>query len=204
MLQAFANKPGGNVNSMLIAVLQLTESGGNTSSNALVLAAPLPSAYFGKGYEYASQGSCTVVPPGQGEPSFLGSQLSVGSIQMTGPNGMVTLSGFQTALPGTTIAAGTYTFNGAAGANVGSYQAAVSFQSPLVLTNKAALATINRSQSATVTWTGGFANGDVQVEGEDGGPYGTARFYCHAPSSAGQLVIPPSIMRRFRRGVGIS
>jgi uncharacterized protein (TIGR03437 family) len=202
MLQTFANKPSGNVNFQLIALLQLTESGGNTSSAALVAAAPLPSAYFGKGYEYASQGSCTVVPPGQGEPSFLGSQLSVGSIQMTGPNGVVNLSGGQTALPGPTIAAGTYTFTGAAGANVGSYQAAVSFQSPLVVTNKAALATITRSQSATVTWTGGFANGDVQVEGEDGGPYGTVRFYCHAPSSAGQLVIPPSIMMALSAGGG--
>ena len=75
-------------------------------------------------------------------------------------------------------------------------------QGPLSLTNKAALASITRSQGATVTWSGGFANGDVQIEGELGDQYGTVRFYCHAPSNAGQFSIPSSILMALPAGSG--
>jgi hypothetical protein len=79
---------------------------------------------------------------------------------------------------------------------------AVNLQAPLTLTNRAALASITRSQDAAVTWSGGFSNGDVQVNGAVGGQYGTVRFYCHAPSSAGQLTIPSSILLAMPPGGG--
>jgi hypothetical protein len=61
---------------------------------------------------------------------------------------------------------------------------------PLTVTNASSLATVTRSQGATVTWRGGFPGGDVQVEGDNVGSFGATRFYCHAPSNAGQLTIP--------------
>ena len=55
------------------------------------------------------------------------------------------------------------------------------------------MASITRSQGATITWNGGFAGGDVMVKGVGSSPSGgNFNFYCVAPSSAGQLTIPPA------------
>jgi uncharacterized protein (TIGR03437 family) len=207
-LQSLAGKAGGNVNSLLLGIVQTTANG-----KAQAIAAALPAAEsgaeFGKGYEYASQGSCTIVPPEQASlsgtgPSGIGIPLDAGAIQMTGPAGQVSLNGGEAALPGSgsTIPAGAYTFTGSGGKDVGSFQAALNVQTPLTLTNVSALASITRSLGATVTWSGGFPNGDVQIEGDAGVQYGTVRFYCHAPSSAGQFAIPPSILLAMPPGGG--
>jgi hypothetical protein len=70
------------------------------------------------------------------------------------------------------------------------------------LTNQSALASITRSQGGAVTWTGGFANGDVTVNGVAASQNGSINFYCHAPSAAGQLNIPPSILLALPPGAG--
>jgi hypothetical protein len=77
-------------------------------------------------------------------------------------------------------------------------------QSLFSLTNTGALASITRSQGATVTWTGGFAGGDVMVNGVVRGPNGNGsiNFYCHAPSSAGQLTIPAVTLLALPPGAG--
>ncbi len=200
MLQTLANKPGGSVNSMLLTINQQTNARG-TQAAAIGIPASLPSAYYGGGYEYASQGSCTIVPPDQGTPAFINTPLNAGAIQVTSPGGQQSvLNGIE--VPLSNPAPGTYTFSGAGGSDVGSFKASVNFQGPLTWTNQKSLATVTRSQGATITWTGGFANGDVQVEGETGGQLGTVRFYCHAPSSAGQIVVPPSIMMAVAPGPG--
>jgi hypothetical protein len=51
---------------------------------------------------------------------------------------------------------------------------------------------------ATVTWSGGFAGGDVMVNGVSAG----FDIYCHAPSSAGQLTIPAATLLALPPGGG--
>jgi hypothetical protein len=88
------------------------------------------------------------------------------------------------------------------GKDVGSFTVVLNVPAAFTLTNQADLAFITRSKNATVTWTGGFADGDVQVNGAVGDQYGTVRFYCHAPSSAGKLTIPSSILLAMPPGGG--
>jgi hypothetical protein len=189
---------------LALAVVQFFRDDGTVSSSALALPAGLHSSYFGSGYEYVSQGSCTIVPPQQGDFATVANFLDTGSIQVSGPSGQVTLTGIQAPLPGSgSPFPGTYTFTGSGGKDVGSFTATLAVQTPpLTITNVSTLGAITRSQGATVTWTGGFPGGDVQIEGEDGGSFGDIRFYCHAPSSAGQFAIPPSILMALPPGGG--
>jgi uncharacterized protein (TIGR03437 family) len=209
-LQTLANKAGGNVNSVAAAVSQTSEFG-KINTGVFVGALTLGSANYGEGYEYASQGSCIVVPPEQSKYTDIltdSNGLDAGSIQLTGPTGNLSLGAggglYQAQLPAGSVTAspGTYTITGSGGANVGSFMVAINVQGALTLTNQSALATITRSQGATVTWSGGFPNGDVQIEGAVGDQYGTIRFYCHAPSSAGQFTIPSSILLAMPPGGG--
>jgi hypothetical protein len=93
---------------------------------------------------------------------------------------------------------GTYTFSGSGGKDVGTFQVAINIQSPFSLSNSSSLGSITRSQGATVSWTGGFAGGDVLVNGVVAG----LNFYCHAPSSAGQLTIPAATLLALPQGTG--
>ena len=199
-MQALANKGAGGVKSIAAIITQSNHPQGRVDSGGFVIAGAVQSALFGSGYEYVSQGSCVIVPPGQGDFSnvFL-STLDAGALTLIAPGGTVNLSGqggfAQGALPAPlTSAPGAYTFNAAGGKDVGSFKVSVNVQSPLTLSNLPALATITRSQGATVTWSGGFPNGDVQIQGGVGGSYGTVRFFCHAPTSAGQFTVPASIL----------
>ncbi len=205
-LQSLANKT--SVNTAGITITQITEPSGSVNSSAILFASTMNGANFGKGYEYASQGSCALIPPQQGQlPNVLQAPLDPGAIQLTGPAGSLAVTGgsgfYQANLPGSgTAAPGTYTFAASGGANIGSFRTSVNLQGPLTLTNKPALGLITRSLGANVAWTGGFSNGDVQIEGEVGGQFGTVRFYCHAPSSAGQFFIPASILMAMPTGTG--
>ena len=198
-ISALAHKAGGSVNTLLLAVIQ------NPNKGSFVLGelpVPMSAAWFGGGYEYVSEGSCTTVPPQQGQFGNLNQPLDAGSVQVTVPGGQATsLQGIETPVA---AAAGTYTFKGSGGKDIGPFTAAVTLTTlqPLSLTNAAALATVTRSAGATVTWSGGLPNGTVQVEGDVGGTFGTMRFYCYAPSSAGQLTIPSSILLAMPAGGG--
>jgi hypothetical protein len=68
------------------------------------------------------------------------------------------------------------------------------------VTNLNSLASINRSQAVTVTWTGGYAGGVVQITGSAGAP--AVKFLCYAPTSAGQFTVPPSILLAMPPGPG--
>ena len=194
-LQSLANKGSASVNTLAAIVSQYTSSNGTEEDQALVISTSTVSAEFGAGNFYASQGSCSVFQAGTRFP--FQAPLDVGAIQMSGPAGMVDLppeGGFnESPLPSGSLTKfpGTYTFTGSAGTDVGSFHVAIDVQTPFTLTNQAALSSIVRSQGATVTWSGGFPNGDVMVNGAG---IGSINFYCHAPSSAGQLTIPPSIL----------
>ena len=203
-LQSLATKGSGFSNSIVVAIAQTTKLDGTSQAAALALPAGLHSSYFGIGYEYVSEGSCTVVPPQQGSFTNIGNILDTGSILVSGPSGQVNLAGIQAPLPGSASPfPGTYTFTSSGGADIGSFKATLNLSTaPITITNASSFATITRSQGATITWTGGFPGGDVQIEGEDGGSFGDVRFYCHAPSSAGQFAIPPSILMALPPGVG--
>jgi len=197
-LQSLANKGSAPVNTLAAVVSQYTRSNGTGYDLALLLSTSTLSAQFGDGNFYASQGSCSVFQPGTQFP--LQAPLDTGAIQLNGPAGMVDLppqGGFnESPLPTGSLTKfpGTYTFTGSGGKDVGSFQVAIDVQIPFTLTNQSALSSITRSQGATVTWSGGFANGDVMVNGVGIGPNGSINFYCHAPSNAGQLTIPPSTL----------
>ncbi|HLH42815.1 MAG TPA: hypothetical protein VKV74_07510 [Bryobacteraceae bacterium] len=198
-LQSLANKSG-NVNG-LVAVLSYHPGG--TGSIAFSIAASASGAVFGQGYLYASQGSCAIVPPEQGPLTNYLTPLDTGTIQLSGPNGQVTVG----SLPGINTSQsfnaspGTYTFAGSGGANIGHFSVNFNVPAPsLNVTNLNALGTITRSQGATVTWTGGFPNGILQVQGSAGSP--AVKFFCYAAESAGQLTIPSSILLALPAGPG--
>ena len=159
------------INAMFVGLVQSTDLNG-TNDGAVVFAGSAGSAVLGAGYFYASEGSCAVIQPGL--PIPISAALDPGTIQLSGPVGNLNVAAagggeFNAKLPvgSLTNSPGTYTFTGSGGANVGSFQVAIAInmQSPFSLTNTAALATVTRSQGATVTWTGGFAGGYVYVNG---------------------------------------
>jgi len=197
-LQSLEDKSG-NVNSLL-AILSLHTDG--SQSLAFALAGGLSGANFGKGYEYASEGSCTVVPPNQGPlQNTIPGALDAGTIQVNGPTGQFSLGtgpGFyQNQFNATS---GAYTFSGSGGKDLGSFSVSFNVPTPFTLTNSATLALIDRTKDATVTWSGGFPNGVVQVNGEVGAP--NVKFFCYAPTSAGKLVVPSFILLALPPGSG--
>lgn len=204
-IQTLANK--GSVNGLGAAVFQNFEFG-KISAQAIVFPTSLGGANFGKGYEYASQGSCIVIPPEQGSIFNQLSILDAGtSIQLNAPGGNQALTtgngpGYGGKLPLGPLAQGAYTFTGTGGNDIGKFTASVNVQGALSVTNSAALNNVTRSQGVTVTWSGGFAGGDVQVSGDVGDQYGSIRYYCHAPSSAGQITVPPYILLAIPAGPG--
>jgi uncharacterized protein (TIGR03437 family) len=200
-IQTTGNKPGGNATSLIFGIGQGTDQNGNLSPGALgFLSGSGPGRLLPEGYEYASQGSCTIVPPRQPKLSA-GTPMDAGAIQVTGPLGTIDLTGKDTELPGI-IPSGTYTFTGAGGADYGPFKASIDYEPPVTITNKAALSLVARASGVTVNWSGGPANADVQVSAWTGSPAGFTRIYCHAPTSAGQFTIPPSILLALAPGQG--
>jgi uncharacterized protein (TIGR03437 family) len=201
-IQTVGNKPGGTARSLLLSIEQDTDSNGNFTQGSLgVIAGSGSGNVLPQGYEYASQGSCTIVPPRQAKLSGAGF-VNPGPIQVTGPLGAINITGSKTQLPVGTIPSGTYTFSGAGGATYGAFKASIDYEPPVTVTNSAALSTMTRASGVTVTWSGGPAIADVQVSAFSGGPNGFTRIYCHAPASAGQFTIPPSILLALSPGPG--
>lgn len=201
-LQSLAAKGTTAVNSLAITVSQHTTVAGKVTDEAMVIAAGTTSAEFGSGNFYTSQGSCSIFQR-VGFP--FQSPLDAGTIQVTGPAGVLNLGSgggsYIGQLPSGPLT-GTYTFTGSGGKDVGEFNVAINIQKPISLSNSSSLASIIRSQGATVTWIGGFANGDVTINGVSAGPNGGVNFYCHAPSSAGQLTIPAATLLALPPGDG--
>ncbi|HEY1756484.1 MAG TPA: hypothetical protein VGG72_13875 [Bryobacteraceae bacterium] len=208
-LQSLANKGVSPVKSVALVVSQQTGLNGAVSDGVLAFSISVNSSEFGAGYLYPSEGSCSVYPPGYGFPFPIQGPLDAGEIQLTGPSGGVDLQlegeGFYVAqLPSGSVTSnpGAYTFVGSGGKDVGAFNVAINVQTPFSLTNKTALASITRSQGATITWSGGFTGGEVMVKGVGASTNGSVNFYCHVPSSAGQLTIPVSNLLALPPGNG--
>ena len=199
-LQSLAEKGATAVNSGAVTVSQNTSPAGTVTATAALYFVSVEGAEYGAGYLYASEGGCVVVEPGLPLGEVLQGALDAGTIHLNGPSGGLAVGGgagfYSGQLPAgsATNFAGTYTFTGSGGKDVGSFEVAVNVPSPFHLTNTGVLASITRSLGSTLSWSGGFPNGDVQVSGAASTQAGTASFLCHAPSSAGQLTIPPSIL----------
>jgi uncharacterized protein (TIGR03437 family) len=198
-LDTLAAKGAAGVNALAVTVSQYTNSGGMVTDQATVLASTVIGAEFGSGNNYTSEGSCAVFSRG-GEFPFQ-APLDAGTVQVNGPAGAVNLGSgdgyYFSHLPSGPLT-GTYTVSGSGGKDLGQFEVAINIQSPFSLTNSSSLTSITRSQGATVTWTAGFPGGDVLVNGVGAG----INFYCHAPSSEGQLTIPSATLLALPPGGG--
>ena len=95
---------------------------------------------------------------------------------------------------------GNYTLSGTGGADVGAFTANI-VGSPISWTNSS-ITSVNRSQDLLITWSGGAANGLVEITGTSTQItiQGTtsiavgATFICFAQSSAGQFSVPSAVL----------
>ncbi|HLJ13833.1 MAG TPA: hypothetical protein VKV15_05000 [Bryobacteraceae bacterium] len=175
----------------------------------------------------ASIGSCTVYSvssntsnpsppsstPAPALPTVTTVNLNAGpSVNVTGPNGTKSMpfangvysaqlgggSG-STALPiFIPDTGGAFTFdNGGGGPDVSSFKTSLTFN-PVVWSNMASLNTVQRSQGATVTWTGGDTSTYVIISGSSGTLMGTqyifGLFTCTAPAAAHTFAIPAAVL----------
>jgi uncharacterized protein (TIGR03437 family) len=160
-----------------------------------------------------STGSCyvtQVITVSGSIPTFTG--LDAGTISLAGPAGSYTLSSFLKGeygaeLPSNAIASsgGAFTYNGAGGADVGSFKTTINLPNPLLnWTNQSAAATINRSQGVQVNWTGGGAGTYVIISGNssDSTTGANGDFTCLANQSAGTFTVPNYVTSTLPAGTG--
>ena len=172
----------------------------NESLAATIATAQLPVA-----------GACVVLP--HSPPSGLGS-VSAGldagaSLLLTGAAGSFTLNQtakghyrvlFGSSMTGPNIPLGTYTIIGSGGKDVGAFSATISVGSHLAISNKASLATVDRTKPLTVTWTGGVAGNYVLIGGytpnahSNGAYMPNANFACGEDAGKGTFTIPSYIL----------
>ncbi len=111
---------------------------------------------------------------------------------------------YSATLPSGSVQSGSYTISGGGGSDIGAFSRTIDLPGDFAVTNFDSIATINRAQPLTVTWTGG-GSGDVQVGGTfqttiSGSGANPARwllqstsFYCRLPASAGTYTVPASV-----------
>ncbi|HML16954.1 MAG TPA: hypothetical protein VK419_08000 [Bryobacteraceae bacterium] len=162
-----------------------------------------------------SFGSCyvgiTANPNGGSPPNA--TFLNAGStITLTPPSGpaltLTSSSGgelYQSSSSSQAIPSGTWSFSdGSGGPDVGPLSFNFPVPQPVTWSNQSTItgSTIARTNPLTITWTGGDSNGyvDIQGFGQAAGYY--VGFECSAPVSAGQLVIPSSILLAMPPGAG--
>jgi len=160
--------------------------------------------------QYASMfpppGSCTVFQSmpttsgsgkGQLKPLDGGEKMTV-----TGPAGATTLTRFKPGeyqgLLGTNFEplqapVGTYLLSGSGGADFGSFSASMRVSNALQWSNKGAIASVDRSQPLTVTWSGGPAPGYVVFGGYGARPSRSA-FLCTEDAAKGSLTVPQYVL----------
>jgi uncharacterized protein (TIGR03437 family) len=156
-------------------------------------------------------GACVVLPGSY--PYGLGS-VSAGldagaSLLLTGAAGSFSLKQtakghyrvlFGSSVTGPNIPLGTYTIIGSGGKDVGAFSATITVGSHLAISNKASLATVDRTQPLTVTWTGGVAGNYVLIGGYTPNAHSNvaympaAYFACAEDGGKGTFTIPSYIL----------
>ena len=149
---------------------------------------------------YLNGGASVTLTPPSGAPIVLPSESS-GSQQIYQSTNLMA------------VPSGTWGFSDGMGATGSNSVGSVSFNFPVPAainwTNQTILASgvpIDRTQPLTITWTGGDANGyvDIQVAGQvglSGSPAYTSYFDCSAPTAAGSFTIPPAILASMPTGL---
>lgn len=155
-----------------------------------------------------SFGSCyTAFANNQSNGPLNSTPLNAGaSITLTPPSGKAltltpqSVGVYQSAGGSTSLPGGIWSFsNGAGGPGVGPLTFNFPVPQPITWTNQAAMYSgqIDRTQPLTITWTGGDANGYVDIQATSAaqaiGGYQVV-IECAAPTSAGQFTIPPSML----------
>ena len=145
--------------------------------------------------------------------------LDPGSIGLTGPNGISLTMANQLGIKGAFYAnlasgaipqsGGTFVFKGTGGADVGSFISTLAFTNPLLSwTNRSGAATIDRSQSFTVTWTGGNPGSHIVINGSSTTaatsttPAVIVGFTCLASAGDGKFTVPSYILSALPPGKG--
>jgi len=161
-------------------------------------------------------GACVFLAPNY--PSGLGSA-SVGldaglSLLLTGAAGSFTMKQtvkgqyhvlFGPSPAGPTIPTGAYTISGSGGKDVGGFSGTITVGGHPAIANKSSLATVDRTQPLTVTWTGGVAGKYVLIGGHtpnahpnggyvNGGYVPQANFACVEDGGKGTFTIPNYIL----------
>ncbi len=174
-------------------------------------------AYSSGGGGTVSIPGCTVTEtPGTGGGTSTTIGLDAGAITVAGPSGNATLMGIPQ-IKGTYVAqlaagfiptsGGTFNFQGAGGADVGSFMTSVVFPNPILTwTNDTSDATVTRSSGVLFTWTGGSPNTYVIMSGDSSGTVNgqsvSGSFTCIAPQSALQFQVPSYVTGVLPSGTG--
>jgi hypothetical protein len=165
-----------------------------------------------------SPGGCIVNDLTPNNPAGA-SGLDVGAITLTGPSGPPVMLASQPGIKGTFYAnladaaipasGGTFKFTGSGGVDVGAFTSTIVFSNPLLTwTNPGAVATIDRTQAVTVTWSGGNPGTYVIITGTSSAPSTgvglgvVAGFTCLALVDDGRFVVPAYILSALPAGKG--
>lgn len=149
---------------------------------------------------FPSQGTCTSFPSASMSRIAIG--LDAGpSLALSGQAGSFTMAltrtgEYQTLFGNTPggrdLPPGTYKITGSGGRDVNAFSATLNVAGNLVWTNKAAISTVDRSQSLTIAWTGGTSPGYVLIGGYVNG--GQVGFVCSEDVTKGSFTIPSFIL----------
>jgi hypothetical protein len=119
------------------------------------------------------------------------------ALNLNGPPGSVQLPAINYSYnpDGDAITPGDYTVdNGNGSPQVGQFKAAITLPPPLTWTNKDGLNSQDRTQSLSVTWSGGITDKEfVMIVGLSANQ-ATAGFLCTAQVSAGQFTVPAWVL----------
>ena len=174
-----------------------------------------------------SIGNCAVsalTPSTAPSPFPASTPLDAGTLNVTGPYGTQSLPEEQdSASPGQPTGmyleflkvafpdqAGSFTFTGSGGtfpgASVGAFTATLNLSASPVWSNMSSIATVNRAQDLTVTWTVGASN-TYAVIGITGSSTDLSTgvgvsFICNAPAAAGQFTVPSYVLNALPAGPG--
>jgi len=160
--------------------------------------------------ELPAAGSCVILPGSfpSGHPLLASADAGI-SLSLTGAGGSLTLDNsgpgtyrayFGASLTGQELPLGAYTISGKGGKDVGAFSATLTVASHLAVSSPSALATIDRTQPLTVTWTGGIAGNYVLIGGETPAVNATtgytppSYFACAEDGGKGTFTIPAYIL----------
>ncbi len=155
-------------------------------------------------------GSCVLLPNAfpSGHPLLTGADAGK-SLSLTGAGGALTLtqSGpgtyrayFGASVTGQDLPLGAYTISGTGGKDAGAFSVTLAVASHLTISSPSAMATVDRTQPLTMTWTGGIAGNYVLIAGDAPGFFSATGFNpatyfaCAEDGGKGTFTIPAYIL----------